>query len=358
MTRIRPITLDDAEALYAIRSRNGLGQFDPAEWRKWCLSCPFRDHFESVPLGWILESDGVGVGSFSNVHMLYDFNGKLLRAAIGEAWAVDPEYRNSSLKLYYASFRQPGVDLLIYASPTEGVARLHTAMKVDHIPSPDYDIPILWPLHHHAFATAALRQRAIPAADALAWPLGAGLRIADWMRSRGRARPSGRVRRIERFDDRFDSLWQKIRSGPPRLRAVRTSAVLQWRFQKDLNKQSATLLIRERGGELDGYAILLHNFRGHTGLKACDLGDLQAIDDDPEALKDLLLSALHVARDEGADALKFLAGRGTKRSVALSLRPFTYQYPFWQLFYKVRNASMAGRLAAADVWDFSLFDTF
>lgn len=55
MVSIRPITLDDAEILHAVRSRNGLpDHLTPGEWRKWQLSFPYRQQFEDVPLGWIL----------------------------------------------------------------------------------------------------------------------------------------------------------------------------------------------------------------------------------------------------------------------------------------------------------------
>ena len=359
MTRIRPITLDDAEVLYAVRNRNGVvGNLDPVQWRNWCLNFPFREEFEGVALGWILENEGVAVGSLSNIPMLYDFKGQTLRAAITQAWAVDPEHRSSSLKLMTASYRQPGVDLWIDDSASESVSKILTALKVDRIPSPDYDVPMLWPLRHRTFAAAALRRRAVPAADALACLLGTGMRIAGWARASGRSCPSAQVHPVGRFDNRFDALWEKIRTGPPRLRAVRTSAVLRWRFQKEFNNQSVTILVCEHSGELEGYAILLHHFRAHTGLKVCDVGDLQAVNDNPEVLRDLLLGALNVARDEGADALKLLSGKATKRSVALSLHPYTYHHPFWQLFYKVRDVGLATRLNFADVWDFSHFDTF
>lgn len=287
--------------------------------------------------------------------MLYDFEGRTLRGGITQGWCVDPEHRNSSLKLMGASYRQP-VDVWIDGSASEPVSKVLTALKVDRIPAPDYDVPMHWPVRYRAFAAVALRRKGVPASSVMAWPVGATLRMVDWARRWGRTHPSAQVRRIDQIDDRFDDLWQRIRSGPSLLRAFRTGAVLQWRFHQELASRGATVLVYQSGGKLQGYALLLHSFRRYTGLKACDVGDLQAVNDNPDVLRDLLVAALHAAREEGADTLKLMAGAGSKRSTALALGPYTYHAPFWELFYRVNHPGLAKRLASADAWDFSRFD--
>lgn len=355
MTHIRPATLDDFEAINAVRVRNRLTSLDQAEWRRWWLTFPFREQFEGIPIGWVLEVDSRVVGVLSNVHLLYDFGGRQVKATVAAGWAVDPEHRNRSRLLLSTHFRQEGVDLWLNDSAAPNVSQLLTAMKMERIPAPNYDVPLLWPIRYRAFAAAALRRRNTPAAGVLAWPVGIVLCIVDWARLRGRGRRPEHVRRLDAFDERFDHFWEKLRSGPLRLRAVRTSSALQWRFHKELSSRSGTILVSERG-ELQGYAVLLHHYRAHLGLNICDIADLQA--DDPEVLNELLMEASRAAHDAGMEALKFAGGDGMKRSVSLSLSPYSYRLPSWQLFYKVRDAELGRALTDPETWDFSYFDTF
>jgi hypothetical protein len=52
-----------------------------------------------------------------------------------------------------------------------------------------------------------------------------------------------------------------------------------------------------------------------------------------------------------------LTGTPAKRVPAMALLPYTYQLPFWQLYYKASPA-LKPVLGSADAWDFSLFDTY
>jgi len=164
------------------------------------------------------------------------------------------------------------------------------------------------------------------------------------------------VRRLPELDDRFDELWRAIASGPARLRAVRTRAVLAWRFRAELRSGRAAILAAERQGRLVGYAILLR--REGWGKDLCDVADLQAVGDDPQIITDLLLGSIRIAREDGADALKLLTGTAAKRRPAEALRPHTYRVPHWQLYYRATTPELGSLLSAADAWDISLFDTF
>lgn len=357
MTRIRPITLNDGEVINAVRTRNALPGIDPVEWRKWCLDFPYREEFKEIPIGWILESDTGPVGVLSNVPMLYELDGQPIRAGIADAWAVDPAHRNASLQLMNAYFAQKGIDLHLIGSASPAVSRVLALLRMQCIPAPGYDEPLLWPVRYRTFAAAALRRRGAPVPGVLAWPAGLVLGAAALAR-RSNGRRLGEVRRSASFDERFDGFWSRIRCGHTRLRAVRTSAVLRWRFQNELQNGSATILVHENGGEVQGYVVLLRRFLAHLRLTMCDVADLQAVDDDPSVLRSLLAAGLRLAKEEGAEGFKFVAGEGAKRAVALSLRPYSYHLDSWQLFYKVREAGLAAALAGPAAWDFSPFDTF
>ena len=358
VAHVRPTTLADTEAISAVRQRNGLTALDCEEWLRWCEINPFHDAYKGVTTGWVLATEtGEVVGALSNIQMLYDFGGRPIRAATAGAWAVDREYRRQSLLLLTTYFQQNDIDLWVDGSANEAASKILTAMKVPRIPAPDYDVPLLWPVRYRAFARAGVRRKGWSVPEGLIWPLAGGLRMADWVRRGPLPRPT-KVRRLEGFDERFERFWEKLRFNPQRMRAVRTRASLEWRFHRELRTGAATVLVRENGHNLLGYAVLLENFRDHLGLKMCDLADLQALGDDRETIRDLLLGAFHAARDKGAEAVKFLGSETAKRSVALSLKPYSYRSSPWQLFYKIRDESLRAVLAEPQNWAFSPFDTF
>jgi hypothetical protein len=166
------------------------------------------------------------------------------------------------------------------------------------------------------------------------------------------------VHRIGEFDDRFETFWQSLRAGPPRLRAVRTRAVLEWRFGAQLRGGRATIVAAGQNGTLSGYAVLVRRQSPEFGMDLYDVADLQATRDAPATIRDLLLGAIRVAREEGADAVKFLTGTPAKRASVDQLRPYTYSLAHWQLYYRVESPELKAALATADAWDISLFDTY
>jgi hypothetical protein len=355
MIAVRPIQIEDAEQIYAFQQLHRQPAMSAAAWRQFWLSFPFRKDFENVPLGWLLAADQQVIGVLLNVHMLYDLEGRHLKAGIASGWFVDPEHRNRSLQLLNAYFQQKGIDLWLNDSANATTSKILTALKVEGIPSPDYDAPLLWPIRARAFAAAALRRKGVPAAELLAFPVGGALHVARWFKHRNNRYPS-EVHRVKCFDQRFDSLWDRIRGARACLRAVRSSSVLQWRFQFELGDGSAVILVY--GAEnFQGYAVVLRNFREQLRLTVCDVADLQAVGDNPVVLTDLLRASMHVAREQGAEALRFVGNQGTKRTAALSLRPYSYRTDGWQ-FYRAAQDDLSRALRTPELWDLSTFEAF
>jgi hypothetical protein len=88
-----------------------------------------------------------------------------------------------------------------------------------------------------------------------------------------------------------------------------------------------------------------------------DVADLQAVDDDPAVYRDLLLAAVSLARESGVDAVKLMTGTPARRKPAMALKPYKYELPFWQLYYRAAPP-LKEALASADAWDFSVFETY
>jgi hypothetical protein len=355
--RIRPAVFADAEAINRVHQRNGMERFDTAAWRFCWEAYPFAQEFADVPIGWVLETDNGGVvGTIANVHMLYEMDGRRFKAAIAASWAVDATYRSQALRLNAMFFKQAGIDLWLNGSASPTTCQILTILRIPRIPIPKYNIPCFWAADHTGFARAVLRRRGL-SAIVPAFPVAMVLLARDILRRSGRGTLSNTVRPLNAFDDRFDSLWQAVRIGPSRLRAVRTRAVLEWKFSHALDVGRARILTAESAGKLVGYIILVRRQGSELGMELYDVADMQAAGDDPIVFKDLLLGAVQLARKEGMDAVKFTTGTPAKRAPADALRPYTYELSFWQLYYKA-SPQLSTALGSAEAWDFSLFDTY
>lgn len=358
MIRVRTVLPSDAEAIRDVCVRNAFPASEPDDMRRAWASHPFRREFDGVPNGWVLEKeDGNVVGTLSNVHMMYELDGHRLKAATTGSWCVDVPYRNGSLPLMNSYFSQKGIDLLVIGSASAVTSRLMSAMKVQRIPSPDFDLSYFWVTKRQAFVAAAMRKRRIPAAGVLSSVPAIGLWLLD-ICSRRAGGGQTAVKQLKSFGPEFDAFWGKLRQGPPRLRAVRTATALTWRFGRALQQNRAVLLGAFAGQELLGYIVLREFVRAHLGLRQFVIVDIQALDDSEQVLLDLMTAAIDATRLAGAAALEWQGCNTAKRKLALSLNPRSYRYPIWQLFYKASHPSLVSTLATPDVWDFSLFDEF
>ncbi len=358
MVKLRPATFEDADSIARLGLRNGGGQLDIPVWRaRWELY-PLAAELKPIPIGWVLEQDGEVVGTFGNVPLVYELEGRRLVAAIAADWAVDAAYRSMSIRLLTTFLKQPGVDLCINGSANPTVSKVLASMKTPAIPEPDYSSPMFWAASPVEFVGAVLRKRAVRFSNVLAWPAGAALGVWDYARGSGRGGSSEKVFRLPAFDDRFDRLWDLLRQGPARLRSVRTCAVLEWRFGRALRQEGAVLLAAGSLDRLTGYAVLQRRPNPELGLGVYDVVDLQAAGDNAETVRSLLIAAVAAAREDGVGALKFLTGHPSKRLPAIGLHPHSYNLGYNQLYYRTTSPDLATALDSPDVWDFAPFETY
>jgi hypothetical protein len=355
MTSIRIATEDDLDAMSTVATRNGI-PLKVDEWRDFWNANPYAQQFQSIPLGLLLEAGGEIVGTCLNLPMMYELDGFPVRAVLGAGAAIDPAYRSKSLMLLGKGLRQKEADVCIVGSANAAVSQLLTVIA-RRIPSPDSDVPLLWPTDYRAFASAVLKRRNVPAESLLAMPAGIVLRIADlFRRKRGSTRID--VELSQHFDDRFDAFWERLRKGPRRLRAIRNRANLEWRFRREMRKGNVQVVMARSGRELQGYVVLVRANRDEFGFAVHEVADLQAVGDDPNVIQPLLLQALTVAKGDRSGMLKLRGWNAGKRTAAVELGPHSYRYPLWQAYYSNANAALSSSLATADVWDFSPFEIF
>jgi hypothetical protein len=358
MTRVREALPGDAEGIYNVSVRNAFPSLTADELRKSWASHPFSSEFVGVPRAWVLETpEGEIVGALQNVLMMYELDGVRLKSASAGSWCVDVPHRGFSMFLMMTYFNQEAVDLWLIGTASNTTSRLMSAMKVERIPSPNFDLSYFWITDRKSFLEAALRKKKFPMAGALSRVGAAGLWTLDLPAKFSRRKASA-VKRLEGFGPEFDQLWERLRRGASRLRAVRTAAALQWRFGDGLRQGRAVLYGAMSGDELAGYIVLREFVRPHLGLRQFVIADLQAVDDDPDVVIQLVSEAIEASREAGMAALEWQGWNAAKRELALSRRPRPYRYPVWPAYYKAVGAELSANLAKADVWDFSPFDAF
>jgi hypothetical protein len=143
-------------------------------------------------------------------------------------------------------------------------------------------------------------------------PIGnTGLKLLDLFKY-GVGDSSIQVERVERFDERFDRLWQQCKSQFE-IMVARTSAYLNWRYC-DHPSLTYSVYAALQNGSLKGYIVLQTRRKGEASGTVVDIdvettrGFITDILAEPgpdheKTLEALLLKAITLFRDEGADVV-------------------------------------------------------
>jgi len=353
------MTFADYAGVSEVLKRNSMSQRPFEEWKAIWEAAPFHARFADVPIGWVLETTaGELVGALSNVHSEYSYDGRPLRAAIAASWAVDGDYRAQALALKSRFFSQQNVDVLLNGSASQRTAKLLPAFKATPVPHPCYDEVLFWITGYHGFARSALsktsRRWLVPASPLLgaAWWARDSVTRARWSGSRSQ------VAERASFDESFDRFWSKLKAArPKRFLALRSRAALDWRLRHRLAQDRARILVLERGGEIDGYLLLLRSDSPDHGLRRYVIADLQVLDETGDSARALLVGGLRLARREGIHMLEWTGFNAPKRRWAVGLSPYVRKLGWSRFYLKVCRPELREALAAVEAWDPSPFDS-
>ena len=352
--RLRELRFEDYDGVAAVLVRNGLRTPTRTQWEYLGSANPNRERLEGIPLGWVLQHDTDGiVGVFRNIAFLYEWNGDPVRLAVASAWAVDAAHRHQSLRLAMEYFKQPHVDVLLNTTAVaETSGKAFLKFRAERVPQPSYTTRLLWITGYSAFAEDVLRSRGFPGATMLRRPAAWAMAIGDAVRRAGRRRAHEHIRPLGAFDARFDRLWDVLRQRPNRLQAVRNRLTLAWRFA--LERHRPTIVAFELGSDLLGYVALVR--RDHGALRRFEVADLQAVDDDPSAVRELMDGALIEAARQDVHLVAMTGVGDSKRGALAALKPHIKIAPGWPLYYKAVDGRLEEPLRSSDAWDLSLYD--
>ena len=181
-------------------------------------------------------------------------------------------------------------------------------------------------------------------------------RVADEVSPNTCARQLSRLV-CDSFDERFDTFWERLRSGTQHLLPLRTCEVLNWHFKYALERKELLILTAGRNGSLEAYAIFGRQDNERLGLKRMRLVDFQCIG---ESASTIFLLMLERARQRCVqDRLHMLevVGLGPDRAAAVGqLSPYRRKLDAWRYLYKTNNPQLAEILKNPSVWDPTCYD--
>jgi hypothetical protein len=357
--RLRPATFEDYPQIRRLEAAHLQNTLPADDWHGLFLDNPLWPRLgKHWAIGWVLEDASGGVvGSITNVPSLYQFRGREWICANGTAWVAAADYRAFALWVMDEYFNQPGADLFLNTTVGPQAAPALGTLSA-RVPLGDWQTLAYWVTGYRGFARKALEKLGVPLAGALALPAAAALRLKDalFVNSLPPANSSVSIAAAEGFDARFDRFWEEIvHQGPDKLRGVRDSRALSWRFAIPLRRGRLWVLTASRNGLLRAYCILKRQDQ-RQGVRRMRLVDYQTLEPDTDLLQDLLRAALQRCAAEDYFVLEHLCCCLPKTAAFDRFAPYRRQLPNWPYYYHAADPGLAAELRKPESWDPSEFD--
>jgi hypothetical protein len=359
--RVRLATAHDLPGLAPLMEAHGFRRPTQEWWDHLWSNNPAYDR--DWPPGWVIEAaEGRIVGFLGNIPLKYFLRGRQLRVAASSTWVVDKDFRSHSLYLVSKFIGQRGPDLLLNTTANANASQVFSAMRINKVPLPHYDIALFWVTSPWGFARSVLRKKLMDIRKKLigvssvtrrSMPLASPLTP----RNLSGALPADcGVREYRTFDGSFDRLWATIQEGPFLVRA-RDSVTLNWHFRSQLEQGGAWAFgIEPLRGTLQSYAILVRQDIHHVGLTRVQLVDFQTTRADFADVAPLLRHARKRAADEGVHMVEAVGFHPRLRAALEDLRPWRRRLSSWLFFYKTVDSELDADLKNLAVWNPSFFD--
>ena len=359
--RLREARFEDYSQIASLASKYDLHtESYPAWTHLWANNPACRGSQSRIPIGWVLDVDGLIAGYLGNIALSYHLEGKTYLAATTRAWVVDTPYRSYSPLLLATYFQQRNIDLFLSTTVNSQSEAAYSSFQSTRVPVGAWDRTLFWITNYRGFTASYLRKSASSMAEPLSYPLSVGLYLRDQIKESHLPRENGiPVRPAASFDDRFQPFWEQLRAQKLKtLIADRSQGSLDWHFKFALQQNRAWIYTVEGSSGLLAYAVFLRYDFPQVGLTRMRLADFQCIV--PENSQNILMAMLATATDrcrkESIHMFEMVGVTPELEKRLQSASPHNRPLGSWLSYYKINNASLARVLKDAEAWEPSLFD--
>jgi len=357
--RLREVTFDDYGPVTALQSKYGLRAKGYEEWKDlWLKNPAFREYRDSLPMGWVLESEKHDIfGYLGNIPLIYELEGRRLLGSVAHAWVVEEDYRSYSLLLLQQYFAQKKVDLFLNATVGPLATEAFAVFESLPVPVGAWDEASFCITSYSGFLASWLQTKQVPFSTPLSYLLGGGLFLKENV-----LQPRPKSSRIEvqlctEFDSRFDTFWENLRHrNSGKLIGLRNREALQWHYGFALQQKELWIVTVESAADITAYALFLRYDNPQLRLCRMRLVDFQTLDANPDILAGVFSWAAQKCRKDGIHMLEYLGFCSEKRDVLDRLAVHKRKMSSWLYYYKSSRPDLAQRLSDPKVWDPCQFD--
>lgn len=277
-----------------------------ASRRRWRWQYLENPNAGGDPAIWVAREDGRALGQYASMPVRLWWGGREVDASWGMDVFVRAEARGKGVGAALFTTWSDNVQVALGLGLTPSSYGLFRKLRYDDVgPVPFYFRPL--------DARALMRRRLGPGlGDVAGLAVAAGLAL--WRPERRRSSPGVAVRRVERFDEGADALWERARGGYA-MCVRRDAAYLDWKYARCPHR-AYDLREARRGADLCGYSVSRHE--DYRGARLGWIVDLFTAAADDEARDALLGDVLDGFRQAGvarvqAFAMHALVGRSLRR---------------------------------------------
>jgi hypothetical protein len=357
--KLREVSFEDYSQIASLAAKFDLHtESYPAWTHLWANNPACRAAQSGIPIGWVLDVDGVIAGYLGNIALSYHLEGRTYLAATTRAWVVDTPYRSYSPLLLATYFQQRNVDLFLSTTVNSQSEAAYSSFQSTRVPVGAWDRTLFWITNYRGFISSYLRKSASSLAQPLSYPLSAGLYLRDQIRESHLLKGAIPIVPAACFDDRFQPFWEQLRAQKSRmLIADRSQEALDWHFKFALQQNRAWIYTVDGKSGLIAYAVFLRYDFPQVGLTRMRLADFQCVAENSQSiLTAMLATASERCREESIHMFELVGVTPALEKGLQSASPHGRPLGSWLSYYKANNASLAGVLKNPNVWEPSLFD--
>lgn len=297
--QIRPVTENDYPGVQALHRAVGWPERSLAGWRR-LHDNPARQAI-GAPAGWVADGpDGQIAAHAGNLVQRFHKGEQTFYGASGFSIIVSPAARGVSRKIIQAFLQQDGL-FAAYTFNANGRSQpLYARQGLKPWPDATHALKLSWPVAPFTLAMG----RALKGLHRL-FPDRVSALPEQLMNDRlGRPPvfdPPRRVTLLTDFRDesRWADFWRALNSGS-RILSDRSPEALRWRLEDPDLTLPPLILGHTRGDVIFGYAMAIMAKGNIIEPPVLEIIDLEALDDDDEAIPTLMQALIQAARAMGA----------------------------------------------------------